>query len=132
MYLKGLIQDGYAKGLNICMISFRGQSKGGKLVTPKLYNALSVDDIREPMMCAQKMYGKGKCYAVGCSMGAIILSNYLGLYPDDNLLSGAVCVQSAIKKWVGAEYFRDSLGGIYNRAMGSYQFDYLKANLDLL
>ena len=84
------------------------------------------------MAYVKEKYGKGRAYAVGCSMGAIILSNYLGLYPDEGILSGAVCIQAAIKKWIGAEYFRDSLGGIYNRAMGSYQFDYLRANLDLL
>ena len=92
MYLKNIIEDGYAKGFNICMVSFRGQSVGGKLVTPKLYNALSVEDIREPMQYVQKKYGKGRAYAIGCSMGAIILSNYLGLYPDEGLLSGAVCI----------------------------------------
>lgn len=29
-------------------------------------------------------------------------------------------------------YFGNSLGGIYNKAMGKYQWDYLKANLDML
>lgn len=132
MYLKNLIQDAYANRFNICMVSFRGQSEGGKLVTPKLYNALSVEDIREPMFYVKEKYLKGKAYACGCSMGANILANYLGMYPDEGILSGAVCIQAGIKKWEGAEYFRTSLGGIYNRAMGKYQFNYLRANLDLL
>jgi predicted alpha/beta-fold hydrolase len=68
----------------------------------------------------QAKYGKGKAYAIGCSMGANVLSNYLGLYPDEELISGAVCIQAAIMKWKGAEYFKKSFGGIYNRAMGSY------------
>jgi predicted alpha/beta-fold hydrolase len=101
-------------------------------VTPKLYNALSVEDFREPMQYVMDKYVKGKAYAVGCSMGANVLANYLGMYPNEGILSGAVCIQSGIKKWEGAEYFRTSLGGIYNRAMGSYQFKYLRANLELL
>lgn len=36
------------QAFNICMISWRGYS-GAKLVTPRVHNALSMDDIREPM-----------------------------------------------------------------------------------
>lgn len=81
------------RGYDVCMISFRGQS-GGKLVTPKLYNALSVDDIREPMehVLKQKCKKGTKAYAIGVSMGANILANYLGIHAQDKLLSGAVCI----------------------------------------
>jgi predicted alpha/beta-fold hydrolase len=49
-YLKDIMKDAYdERDMDIVMISFRGQSEGGELVTPKFYNALSVDDIREPM-----------------------------------------------------------------------------------
>lgn len=48
------------------------------------------------------------------------------------MISGAVCVQAAIKKWKGVEHFEQSGFGIYNEYMGKYQFDYLKNNIDLL
>jgi predicted alpha/beta-fold hydrolase len=84
------------------------------------------------MLYVQQKYPGRRFYAAGVSMGANILANYLGMYPNDGIITGAVCVQAGIKKWEGAEVFRNSLGGLYNRAMGRYQFGYLKANLDLL
>ena len=76
------MQDAYQnRGYNIVMISFRGQS-GGKLVTPKLYNAMSVDDFKEPMEYVFKKINPPKAYAIGCSMGSMVLANYLGVYQD--------------------------------------------------
>lgn len=82
------------QAFNICMISWRGYS-GAKIVTPKVHNALSVDDIREPMMAVYERYCKPtsqRAYAIGCSMGANVLSNTLGFDEDSSLLSGAVCI----------------------------------------
>ena len=73
-----------------------------------------------------------KAYAIGVSMGANILANYLGIHADDHFLSGAVCIQAGIKKWEGVEFFRTSLNSTYNKAMGKKQFKYLSENLDLL
>lgn len=106
------------------VVSWRGQS-GSKLVTPKLYNAFSVSDVREPILKVCQKLGithnsERKAYAIGCSMGAMILANALGVDGDDSILSGAVCVQAAIKKWEGLEYFQRSLGGVYDRAMGKF------------
>jgi predicted alpha/beta-fold hydrolase len=65
-------------------------------------------------------------------MGAKVLANYLGVYNTNSVVQGSVCINAAIKKWEGVRYFEKSLFGIYNRAMGKYQFDYLRANIDLL
>jgi predicted alpha/beta-fold hydrolase len=35
---------------------------------------------------------KRSCYAIGVSMGANILANYLGVYKKKTMLKGAVCV----------------------------------------
>lgn len=65
-------------------------------------------------------------------MGANITANCLGIDGETSLLSGAVCVHSAIKKWAGLEYFEGSLGGMYNRAMGRYMFDFVMNNIEVL
>jgi len=120
IYLKNIMKEAYDnRGYDVCMISFRGQS-GTKLVTPQLYNALSVDDIREPMehVLRTRCLNGTKAYAIGVSMGANILANYLGIYADNCVLSGAICIQAGIKKWEGVEFFRTSLRGVYNKAMG--------------
>lgn len=100
-----------------------------------LHNAMSVNDLREPMQHVYNKYCKGtgrRAFAIGCSMGAIVLANSLGVDGENSVLSGAVCVQAAIKKWMGLETFVNSLGGTYNRAMGKFQFDFIRANMDVL
>ncbi len=116
------------------MISFRGQS-GAELITPMMHNALSVNDIKEPMEYVYKKLSKDrniKAFALGCSMGANILSNLLGIDKEDSILSAAVCVQAAIKKWNVLEYFKNSLNGTYDKALGKYQFDRVRSNLNIM
>ena len=70
------MRDAYDKrDMDIVMISFRGQS-GGQLVTPKFYNAMSVEDIAEPMQYVFDKLQPRRAYAIGCSMGGNILANY--------------------------------------------------------
>lgn len=84
LYIKNIIREAYdQRDYDIVVVSWRGQS-GTKLVTPKLYNAFSVDDVREPInkICERLGITKDserKAYAIGCSMGAMILSNALGV-----------------------------------------------------
>ena len=84
LYIKNIMKEAYEKrGYNVCMISWRGQS-GVPLKTPQLYNAFSVDDVREPMQYVHEKYIKGrgdnvKVFAIGCSMGAMVLANALGV-----------------------------------------------------
>lgn len=137
LYIKNIVWEAYERrGYDIVVVSWRGQS-GTKLVTPKLYNAFSVYDVIEPIRHVCARFGitptsEKRAYGIGCSMGAMILGNAMGVEGADSLLSGAVCVQAAIKKWEGIDYFANSLGGIYNKAMGKYQWDYLKKNLEIL
>jgi predicted alpha/beta-fold hydrolase len=54
--LKHIIKDAfYNRGYDIAMISFRGMS-GAQLNTPMLHNALSVNDIKEPMEYVYKRF----------------------------------------------------------------------------
>ena len=140
LYVKNIVKEAAEKrDFDVVVVSWRGRS-GVSLVTPKLHNAQSVEDIIEPIthLCknrfgiSRKENSPRRAYAIGCSMGAMVLANALGTQGDDSLLSGAVCVQAAIKKWEGIDYFANSLGGIYNRSMGKYQWNYLKQNMDIL
>lgn len=104
-----IIREAYdsRQAYNICMISWRGYS-GAKLVTPKVHNALAVDDIREPMRHVFNKYCKPsgqRAYAIGCSMGATVLANELGFSGNKSLLSGAVCIQAIINKSKAVGFF---------------------------
>lgn len=140
MYVKTTMKEAYDRGFDICMISFRGRS-GVPLNTPKSYNAMSIEDIREPMKYVffkylknktrYGSYGEPKAYAIGTSLGAMLLSNHLGEDSDSTILSGGVCVQAAIKKWAAVDYFQSSLNGTYDRGLGLFLTSYIKANLDI-
>lgn len=114
MYVKTSMKVAYERGFDICMISFRGRS-GVPLNTPKCYNAMSIEDIREPMKYVFEKYirgktrygqsGEPKAYAIGTSLGAMLLSNHLGHDCVSTILSGGVCVQAPIKKWEAVVYF---------------------------
>ena len=115
------------------MISWRGYS-GADLVTPRVHNALAVDDIGEPIEHVFEKYcaptGQ-RAYAIGCSLGAAVLSNMLGFDGNDSKLSGAVCVQAAIKKWEGCDFLEKSLGGLYHAALGRKMFGKIYENIDV-
>ena len=65
-------------------------------------------------------------------MGANITTNMLGVDGDASVLSGAVMVHTAIKKWEALSLAETRMGKIYNRAMGSYMFDFVKDNIEVL
>lgn len=60
------------------------------------------------------------------------MTNMLGVDGESSLLSGAVCVATAIKKWAGMDHFTSTLGGLYNQAMGYYMFQFVLNNIDVL
>lgn len=95
---------------------------------------LAVDDIREPMEHVFEKYCKPdgqKAYAVGCSLGAGVLTNCLGFDGGNSILSGAACVQAAIKKWEGVEFLEKSLGGFYHGHLGETRFNKIRDNIDV-
>jgi len=95
LYIKHIIKDAfYNRGYDIAMISFRGMS-GAKLVSPMIHNAMAINDIKEPMNYVHDKYCRPfnrQSYAIGCSMGAKMLSNLLGTEKENSVLSGAACV----------------------------------------
>lgn len=83
-----MVKDASQRGYDVVVINYRGLA-GAKLVTPKLYQGASIDDIIEPIKHIQKKY-KAKYFAIGCSMGGNILANALGSTENLNLQS-AIC-----------------------------------------
>lgn len=43
-----MAKDAHERGYDVCVINYRGLA-GAKLVTPKLYTAMSAMDVEEPM-----------------------------------------------------------------------------------
>jgi len=59
-----------------------------------------------------------KAFAIGCSMGANILGNLLGVQGKDSFLTAACVLQAPIKKWECQEGLRSSMWGFYDYVLG--------------
>ena len=58
-------------------------------------------------------------YALGCSMGGIILSNLIGYQGDQCFIDAACILSSPIKMWETQEAIKKSLYGLYDKVLGS-------------
>lgn len=145
-YVQSYVMDFEEAGYDVVVINYRGLA-GMKLTTPKLYYSYSTQDVRDPMQQVFNQYCRPvsrKVYAVGCSLGANILSNMLGLEGERCFLDGAIVVQAPIQllpmevtmknNWFG---MWDYLLGISIYAMFSKHADAMedelkkKLNLDM-
>ena len=105
------------------------------LKTAKIHNMMAVSDAREPIQYIYEKYVQQtgqRAYSIGCSMGANITTNMLGVDGDASILSGAVMVHTAIKKWEALSLADTRMGKIYNSAMGKYMFDFVQNNIEVL
>ena len=65
---------------DVCVINYRGLA-GAQLATPRVYCAMSTSDFIEPMQYVYQKYCKDqnrRCYAMGFSLGSMILTNAIG------------------------------------------------------
>lgn len=106
------------------MVNFRGTS-GVPLTSGKFYCSASWEDMKEPIdyiykkYCSgQEEYAKRNLYAYGVSMGANALCLYLVMEGAKSPLSGAVLYSSPFSLEKDIPFFKSSLFGFYNFAMG--------------
>jgi predicted alpha/beta-fold hydrolase len=78
-------------GWSACVVNSRGCS-WSKITTPFMFNARATWDIRQVVKWLRKTWPKRRLYAVGFSLGANILCNYLGEEGEDCQVESAVLV----------------------------------------
>ena len=107
-------------GWEACVVNSRGCAKS-KITTPILFNARSTWDLRQTVKWLRETFPNRPLYGVGFSLGANILTNYLGEEGADCHFRGAVALSNPWSLDVSnvglqSTWFRRN---VYSRAMGT-------------
>ncbi|KAK5089917.1 hypothetical protein LTR05_000084 [Lithohypha guttulata] len=107
-------------GWEACVVNARGCANS-KITTPVLFNARATWDVRQAVKWLRETFPNRPLYGVGFSLGANILTNYLGEEGADCQLTAAVALScpwsldvsnlALQSTWLGRE--------VYSRAMGT-------------
>lgn len=116
-----IAEDG---GWEACVINSRGCAQH-KITSPILYNARATWDTRQFVKWARKTWPNRPLFGIGFSLGANILTNYIGEEAEDCELKGAVVISSpwnldagsmALQRtWLGKEVYSKTMGGNLKR-----------------
>ncbi|KAJ5806062.1 uncharacterized protein N7503_003664 [Penicillium pulvis] len=114
--LAPLIEDG---SWEACVVNARGCAQT-KISTGVLYNARATWDVRQTVKWLRKTFPNRPLYAIGFSLGANILANYLGEEGEDCQIKAAVICASPwnldissatlLQTWIGREVYSKTMG----------------------
>ncbi|XP_030034456.2 LOW QUALITY PROTEIN: phospholipase ABHD3 [Manduca sexta] len=94
-----------ARKLSARCVVFNNRGLGGlPLTTPRLYCAVSHDDLAEVVRAVRSRCGDAPLLAAGVSLGGLILGHYLAAQGDRSLVHGALVVSSPLDVVKGSEY----------------------------
>lgn len=104
----------------VCVVNSRGCAKS-KITSGVLFNARATWDVRQVVAWARKTFPNRPLFGLGFSLGANILTNYVGEEGNDCQLSAAVVVGNPFDLGVSNKMLQRTLMGkhVYERAMGS-------------
>ncbi|PNS21492.1 hypothetical protein CAC42_1271 [Sphaceloma murrayae] len=136
--LSPLVGEG---GWEALVVNSRGCAHS-KITTGLLYNARATWDIRQVVRWAKKTWPNRKLYGIGYSLGANILTNYLGEEGADCRLEAAVIVSNPWKlevsnvalqsTWIGMEVYSKTMGNNLKKLFERHVDQIMKdSNIDL-
>lgn len=99
----------------LVMINHRGCSNS-KLTTPKFYSAGATNDLEQAIDYISQKFAGRDIYLLGFSIGANILTNYLGKLGSKVPAKAAMCVGNPYDLLKVSEQLNDKLCGLYNKA----------------
>lgn len=93
-YVKSLVP--IAAKLGCRSVVFNNRGRGGvDIVTPRTYSACDTEDLREVLIHIKAKYPGNPIYAVGISLGGIILAHYLSESKENSSISAALLISVA-------------------------------------
>ncbi|KAI5806580.1 Alpha/Beta hydrolase protein [Peziza echinospora] len=134
LYLRAVIAPLTEKhGWAACVMNARGCAKS-KITTHQLFNARVTGDVRETVEYLRETFPNRPLYAVGFSLGANILANYLGEEGDKCVLSAAaLCSNPWNLEVTSLGLHRTFMGSqVYSRSMGGNLKALFEAQYDVL
>ncbi|THC91922.1 hypothetical protein EYZ11_008608 [Aspergillus tanneri] len=121
IYLRHVVAPLVAdKGWEACVVNSRGCSRT-KITTGMLYNARATWDVRQTVKWLRKTFPNRPLFGIGFSLGANILTNYLGEEGEACELKAAVLCASPWNLEVGSVNLQSTWMGleVYSKVMGS-------------
>lgn len=119
VYLRETLAPLISKGWSACVVNGRGCAMS-QITTPQLFNSRATWDVRQTIKTVHEMFPNRPLYAVGFSLGANILTNYVGEEGDKCVLKAAVacsnpwnleiCNAELQRTWLGLEVYCRTMG----------------------
>jgi predicted alpha/beta-fold hydrolase len=120
VYLRETLAPLTASGWTACVVNGRGCALS-KITTPQLFNSRATWDVRQTVLTLRELFPNRPLYGVGFSLGANILTNYVGEEGSKCILKAAVacsnpwnleiCNVELQRTWVGLEIYCKTMGG---------------------
>jgi len=128
VYLRETIAPLTASGWSACVVNGRGCAQS-RITTPQLFNSRATWDVRQTVKLLRRLFPNRPLYAVGFSLGANILTNYVGEEGESCILKAAVscsnpwnleiCNTELRRTWLGLEVYCRTMGknmmGLFER-----------------
>ncbi|KAI9695455.1 MAG: hypothetical protein M1820_008640 [Bogoriella megaspora] len=134
--LAPLVGSGENGGWEACVVNSRGCAMS-EITSNVLYNARATWDIRQTVKWLRRKFPNRKLFGIGYSLGANILTNYLGEEGDQCLLAAAVVVSNpwdleisskALQRtWLGMNVYMKVMG-TNMKALAERHVDHLARN----
>ncbi|KAJ5699639.1 hypothetical protein N7536_002652 [Penicillium majusculum] len=126
--LAPLVKDG---AWEACVVNSRGCAETN-ISTGVLYNARATWDVRQSVKWLRKQFPNRPLFGIGFSLGANILTNYLGEEGDACQLKAAVICASPWNLDIGSLMLQSTWIGkeVYSRTMGTSMKKLFEAHVD--
>lgn len=117
-YVRHMLIRARKLGWRVVVFNSRGCANS-PVTTPQFYSASFTGDLREVVSHVSGRYPKANLYAAGWSLGANILTRYLGEESSNCSLAGAVSLCNPFNLPIADEDFRKGFNNIYDRALAN-------------
>ncbi|KAL6944937.1 hypothetical protein ACO0QE_002379 [Hanseniaspora vineae] len=131
-YVTSLVQGFQKKGVYPCVLNSRGCAFSS-ITTPILYNGFWTDDVRFAVDYLKSIQPERKIYLVGISLGASVLTNYLGQEGDDSKVELGVGISVPWDMILSWQHLDSSMiGKVYSKYMKNNCVELLNNNIEVL
>ncbi|PNT45640.1 hypothetical protein POPTR_003G146500v4 [Populus trichocarpa] len=113
-YVRHMLIKARNKGWRVVVFNSRGCGNS-PVTTPQFYSASFIGDMHEVVAHVGTRYPNANLYAVGWSLGANILVNYLAQEPQT--ITGAVSLCNPFNLVIADEDFRKGFNVVYDKAL---------------
>ncbi|PRP82412.1 hypothetical protein PROFUN_10112 [Planoprotostelium fungivorum] len=118
-YVRHAVQEARKQGFNSIAFNYRGAA-GTQLANTVMYSGAQTHDVRAVVKHLKASLPNSPLFAVGFSLGANILTKYVGEEGENCPLAGAVSISNPFKFVEASRYLHDHwfLRTVYSKALG--------------